>query len=98
VVLLALLGLLMPRVIMVLLWLFSNYLSRAYEGWLLPLLGFFVVPTTTLTYAVARNSLSAEGSISTGGWLLVAVGALIDLGLIGNGRGLLHRRGRALRA
>ena len=55
--LLALIGLITPRVVMVFLWVFTNYLSRAFETFLWPLLGFFFLPTTTLAYAVAKNSL-----------------------------------------
>ena len=47
----------MPRFIMVLLWLFSDYLSEAYGTWVWPLIGFFILPTTTLCYAVAVQEL-----------------------------------------
>ena len=33
-------------------WLFSDWLGRAYDEWWLPLLGFFLLPGTTLAYAV----------------------------------------------
>jgi hypothetical protein len=77
-------GLLTPRLIMVFLWLFGDYLSRAYDGWLLPLLGFFLLPTTTLCYAIAQNSLDGAR-----GWglVLVVVGLLVDLGVVGSSRG-----------
>jgi hypothetical protein len=38
--LLVLLALISPRLALLALWLFSNMLDRAYEGWLLPVLGF----------------------------------------------------------
>ena len=78
----------MPRFVMVLLWLFGDYLSRAYEGWLLPLLGFFLLPTTTLAYAVTENE-----KMSLRGWggLLVAFAVLMDLGSMGKGRGAFKR-------
>ena len=80
-----LLGLLTPRLIMVLLWLFGDYLSRAFDGsWLLPLLGFFLLPTTTLCYAFARNSMDGVRGF---GLVLVIVGLLVDLGIIGSSRG-----------
>ena len=56
----ALFGLLMPRFIMVLLWLFSDYLSEAYGTWVWPLIGFFILPTTTLCYAVAVHELTGS--------------------------------------
>ena len=79
-------GLLTPRVVLFILWIFTDYLSRAYGGWFWPTLGFFVAPTTTLAYAVARNDLStATGAITAAGTLLIVVGVLIDIGLIGGG-------------
>ena len=79
------LGLLTPRFIMVLLWLFGDYLSRAFDGsWLVPLLGFFLLPTTTLCYAFAQNSMDGVRGL---GLALVIVGLLVDLGIIGSSRG-----------
>ena len=49
--LLALLALISPRLVLFLLWIFSNVLSRAFDSWIVPLLGFFLLPWTTLTYA-----------------------------------------------
>jgi hypothetical protein len=84
VILFAIFGLITPRLIMVLLWLFSDYLSRAYDGWLLPLLGFFLLPTTTLSYAIAENSMRGLRGL---GLVLVIVGLLVDLGILGSSRG-----------
>jgi lipopolysaccharide/colanic/teichoic acid biosynthesis glycosyltransferase len=42
---------------MVVLWLFTDYLARAYDEFVVPLLGFFLLPTTTLAYAVAHNEV-----------------------------------------
>jgi hypothetical protein len=90
--LLAILGLLTPRLIMVVLWLFTDYLSRAFDGsWLLPLLGFFLLPTTTLTYAIAENSMDGLRGL---GLVIVILGLLVDLGILGGsrGRGLFKRQ------
>jgi hypothetical protein len=75
---------------MVILWLFSDYLSQAYGTWVWPLLGFFFLPTTTLAYAVAENRYDGLRGI---GLVLVVLGALVDLGALGGGRGLFRRRG-----
>ncbi len=84
-IVLAIVGLLTPRLIMVLLWLFSDYLSRAFDGsWLLPLLGFFLLPTTTLSYAIAENSMDGMRGL---GLVLVLLGLLVDLGILGSSRG-----------
>ena len=77
-----LLVLFVPRTIMVVLWLFSDYLSTAFGTWVWPLIGFFVLPTTTLAYAVAQNRY---GGVEGVGLLLVILGVLIDLGAIGGG-------------
>lgn len=71
-----------PRTIMVVLWLFSDYLSTAFGIWVWPLLGFFVLPTTTLGYAVAQNRY---GGVKGVGLLLIILGLLVDLGAIGGG-------------
>src|SRR5262249_22072178 len=49
--LIALLALLSPRLALFLLWIFSDVLSRAFDSWIVPLLGFFLLPWTTLAYA-----------------------------------------------
>jgi hypothetical protein len=90
--LIALLILLLPRTVMVVLWLFTDYLSMAYGTWVWPLLGFFVLPTTTLAYAVAQNRYGGVRGI---GLVLVILGVLIDLGMIGGGgRGVGKRWSR----
>jgi hypothetical protein len=87
--LVALLFLMFPRVALVLLWLFSNYLEHAYHGILLPLLGFLFLPLTTLVYAYMINN-----GVPTNGfnlvWLVLAV--LIDLGAMGHGYRNRRRR------
>jgi hypothetical protein len=82
--LLLLLGIIAPRVVLVVLWLFTDFLARAYEGLLLPLLGFVFLPTTTLAYAWALN---AAGGVEGPFWLVVmAVALLLDVGGWGWGR------------
>ncbi len=75
--------LLFPRIALVLIWLFSTYLQRAYHGvLLLPLLGFLFLPLTTLVYAWELNSHMPTAGINLL-WLLIAV--IIDLGGLGGG-------------
>jgi hypothetical protein len=78
-VLLALVG---PRVVLALLWIFTNYLNRAFETFLWPLLGFFFLPWTTIAFAIAQNEL---GGMTTLGLLTLAVGFLFDIGVLGGG-------------
>ena len=71
-----------PRLALALIWLFSNYLERAYQGILIPLLGFFFLPLTTIVYAWEVNSGRPTTGINLL-WLLIAV--IIDLGGLGGG-------------
>jgi hypothetical protein len=81
--LVVILSLITPRFVMLILW-FTGYLADAYGSWFWPTLGFFVAPTTTIAYAIARNDLStATGAITAAGTLVIVVGVLIDIGLIG---------------
>jgi hypothetical protein len=79
---LLLLGIAFPRFILVMLFLFTNYLYRAYHGILLPVLGFCFLPLTTLIYALIVNSHHRPEGIYLIG---LCVCALADLGFIGGG-------------
>jgi hypothetical protein len=65
-----------PRFAIVLVVLFSDYIGRAYDTTHWPLLGFFFMPLTTLSYAFAINSNGA---------VVLVVTVLLDLGLVGAG-------------
>lgn len=84
------LALVTPRFVMVLMWLFSHYLADAYGTWIWPLLGFFLLPTTTIAYAIARNEF---GGFKGWGAVITILGVLFDVGLLGSakGRGALRR-------
>ncbi|MFO7301882.1 MAG: hypothetical protein DIU54_005620 [Acidobacteriota bacterium] len=86
--LVAIVALVFPRLVLVLIWLFSNYLGRAYETVIWPLLGFVFLPLTTLAYAWAINTNS-----SVDGWYLavVVLAVLVDIGVIGGGRASRRR-------
>jgi hypothetical protein len=94
-----LVGLIAPRFAILALWLFTDYLSRAFGGWIWPTLGFFLLPTTTIGYAIAQNAFATpQGGIRAGGILIIALGVAIDLGLLGGGgRGLGKRADRSRR-
>jgi hypothetical protein len=78
--LLGCIGLLAPRVMIVLVVIFSDYIGRAYETMLWPIVGFFFMPMTTLAYAWAINS---QGTVSGVYLVVVVVAVLIDLGVVG---------------
>jgi hypothetical protein len=76
-----------PRIALVLLFFFSNYLQRAYHGLLLPLLGFIFLPLTTLVYAWMSNSSLPIARVNL---LLLIIAVVIDVGSLGGGE--YHRR------
>ncbi|MCB1020774.1 MAG: hypothetical protein KDC27_12655 [Acidobacteria bacterium] len=72
-----------PRIAMIAMAMFSDYLGRAFgDTLLLPLLGWLFLPWTTLAYAWAMNT---RGEIAGLQMVVVIVAAMIDLGLIGGG-------------
>ena len=73
-----LLAILSPRLALVAMWLFSNILSRAFDSWVLPLIGFFILPWTTLAYAGMWDV--GTHRVSGFEWFVVVVAFLIDLG------------------
>jgi hypothetical protein len=88
--LVALLALISPRLALFALWLFSNMLDRAYEGWLLPVLGFFLLPWTTLAYAVMWDAGTAR--VDGYEWFIVVLAFVFDLASFGSGSS--YRRSR----
>jgi hypothetical protein len=86
---LALLALISPRLVLFLLWLFSDNLSKAFDSWLIPLLGFFLLPWTTLAY-VAFWDWGAGREVVGVEWFFVALAFLMDLG--SHGFGVRSRR------
>jgi hypothetical protein len=87
--LLLILFLAFPRIALLLLFLFSNYLEHAYHGLIIPLLGFVFLPLTTLAYAWMENSRMPTTGINL---LILIIAVVIDLGGIGGGE--YHRRTR----
>ena len=89
--LLALLALISPRLVLFLLWIFSSVLSRAFDSWIIPFLGFFLLPWTTLTYAAFWDW--GSGHHVTGfEWFFVVLAFLIDLGSYAQGRRVQYAR------
>jgi len=70
------------RAALVVTWIFTNLVDRAFEGWILPVLGLIFLPWTTLLYVLAYSPVHG---VSFLGWMLVAVGFLADLGTIADG-------------
>ncbi len=75
--LIALLAWISPRFVIVLMQLFTDRLSIAFDSFLVGALGFVFLPYTTAIYALAYAPF---GGVSGFGWLLVAAGFLMDMG------------------
>ena len=75
---LALFALISPRLALFVMFLFTDLLSDAYEEWVIPLLGFFLLPWTTLAYA-AMWSIGTNG-VTGFEWFIVILAFVVDLG------------------
>jgi hypothetical protein len=76
-----LLALISPRLALVAIWLFSNVLGRAFDSVLLPLIGFFLLPWTTLAYAVMWDVGTHD--VTGFEWFVVVLAFLADIGAYG---------------
>ena len=77
-VLLILFAIFVPRFVMVIILLFTNWFSQGFQTIIWPVLGFILMPYTTLAYmaAVIYNNQQIAG-----GWLVLLIAAvIIDLG------------------
>lgn len=72
----ALIALLSPRFAIFLLWAFTNYVDRAFNGWFLPLIGLIFAPWTTLFYVLAD---APPGPVHVAGWMVVGIGVVMDI-------------------
>jgi hypothetical protein len=80
--LLGCLGLILPRAVLVVMWI-TDYLDKAYESVAWPLLGFLFLPLTTITYAWVINSHGEVQGLDT---VLVTLAVLADLGVFSSSR------------
>ena len=86
---LALLALLAPRVVMVFIFLLTEWFGRAYHTTVWPVLGFLFMPYLTMAYMAAM--LHNNGAV-TGWWLaLVIFAAVVDVGHWGGSGGYRWR-------
>ncbi|MFN2290636.1 MAG: hypothetical protein ACK2UC_05535 [Anaerolineae bacterium] len=69
-----------PRLALILIWLFTDWIGRAFDGFIIPLLGFIFLPLTTVIYVFA-----APNGLNTFEWIILIIGVIIDLGSYGGG-------------
>ena len=84
-----LLTMISARIALGFLWIFTDRVDRAFDTFVLPLLGLIFLPWTTLMYVLFW---SAQGGVEGWEWFVVGLGLLADIGSYG--RGAMERRGR----
>lgn len=71
-----------PRIVLILMWLFSNVLNRTYHNAIVPILGFLFLPITTIVYAwLITNHMLIEGV----NLIILIAAVLLDAGSHGGG-------------
>jgi hypothetical protein len=66
-----------PRLGILAFWVFSDLLGRAYESAVVPVIGFFLLPWTTLTYAMMWGWSSDR--VFGLEWVVVAIALVLDV-------------------
>jgi hypothetical protein len=71
-----------PRIALVAVWVFTNDVDRAYDTFVIPLLGLIFLPLTTLVYALLWSPI---GGVEDFEWVWVGLAFLVDLAGVGGG-------------
>lgn len=66
-----------PRAGILTFWIFSDLLGKAYGSAIVPIVGFFVLPWTTLTYAMMWGWSSDK--VFGFEWFFVAIALMVDI-------------------
>jgi hypothetical protein len=78
-----LLGSFAPRLALALMALFNDDITKAFDGsWITPLIGWFVLPFTTLVYVLVHTW---QGDVTGFYWAFVALAFFLDLGSYSGG-------------
>lgn len=80
----AVLALFSPRLALIGMWIFNDLLTESFGNWILPFIGFFVLPWTTLAYALlwSLGTNEVEGIE----WFFLAFFFFLDLASLGGGQ------------
>jgi hypothetical protein len=82
--LLALFALISPRLALFMILVFSDWIGRAFDAWIVPVVGFFLLPWATLAYTVMW--VSGGHGVEGFEWFLVVLAFLFDVGSWREGR------------
>jgi hypothetical protein len=74
---LVLFALISPRLALFVTLVFTDWVGDALNGWVLPVLGFFLLPLTTLAYIVMWQITPGVAGFE---WFIVVLAFFVDLG------------------
>ncbi len=73
----AILATVAPRLALLILWVATPLVTRAFDTFFVPFLGLVFLPFTTVMYVLVYSPVYG---VSVSGWILVTLGLLIDIG------------------
>jgi hypothetical protein len=79
---LSLLALITPRLVIVLLWIFTGWFHGVYGSWLWPVLGFIFLPTTLLWYTAVQHWFGGQWTL----WPILGIVAALAIDVSPAGR------------
>jgi hypothetical protein len=79
-----------PRLALLFLWIFTDYVTRTFDSFVWPLLGLIFLPFTTIMVCLVYSPVT--GGIDGVDWLWVFLGLLLDM--LSYGSGSYGRRAR----
>ena len=88
--LIVLVGLFGPRVGTLVLWLFTDRMTNAYENGIVPVVGFVFLPWTTFLYGAVQGG---GGEVGPLGIAMIVIGVIADLATLIGGFGEYRKRG-----
>ena len=89
--LIVLLSLFSIRLALLFVWIFTVYVDRAFDSFIVPLLGGTFLPATTLVYSLSYSPLAGVSGFE---WFLVALAFIVDVGSYGGAERARRRRSR----
>ena len=74
---LAVVGSFSPRIALLLMWVFTDYVTRAFDSFIWPLVGIIFLPFTTIMFCLVYSPLA--GGVVGANWIWVFLGLLLDI-------------------
>jgi hypothetical protein len=73
-----------PRIALLFMWIFTDYVTRAFDGLIWPLLGLIFLPFTTIMFCLVYSPVA--GGVVGANWIWVFLGLLLDISSYASGR------------